>query len=152
MNYSRKVMELFLNPKNVGKMKNPDGVGRVGNPLCGDMMELYIKVKKNNKGIHIIDKISFLSFGCVAAISTSSMITEMAKGKSIEDALKITKDDVRKSVGDLPPIKYHCSVLAVSALREAIYDYMNKNNLPVSNDMKLQHQAAVKTRKSVEHD
>ncbi|RLJ09151.1 MAG: iron-sulfur cluster assembly scaffold protein, partial [Candidatus Aenigmatarchaeota archaeon] len=73
-------------------------------------------------------------------------------GKSIEDALKITKDDVRKSVGDLPPIKYHCSVLAVSALREAIYDYMNKNNLPVSNDMKLQHQAAVKTRKSVEHD
>jgi len=150
MKYSKKVMELFRNPKNVGRMKNPDGVGKVGNPLCGDLMELYIKVK-NRKGRHIIDKISFLSFGCVAAISTSSMVTEMAKGKTLEDALKITKDDVRKSVGELPPVKYHCSVLAVSALREAIYDYMKKHNLPVSEEMESYHRAAVRTREMIEH-
>ena len=135
MIYSEKVLRLFRNPKNVGKMENPDGTGRVGNPLCGDMMELYIKVKKDRNGKPFINKISFLSFGCVAAIATSSMITEIAKGKTLEDAIKITKDDVIKRVGDLPPVKYHCSVLAVSALREAVYDYMKKNNLPISKEM-----------------
>ncbi|MFQ6068780.1 MAG: Fe-S cluster assembly scaffold protein NifU [Candidatus Bathyarchaeia archaeon] len=119
--YSEKVMEHFRNPRNVGEIPNADGVGTVGNPVCGDMMTIYIKVKDN----HIAD-IKFKTFGCGAAVATSSMITELAKGKSLDEAMKITRSDVADSLGGLPPIKMHCSNLAADALHEAIKDYQKK--------------------------
>ncbi len=119
--YSEKVMEMFRNPKNMGEIENPDGVGRVGNPKCGDLMELYIKVEN-----HIITDVKFKTFGCAAAIATSSMITEMAKGKTLDEALKITRQDVADELEGLPPIKMHCSNLAADALHAAIEDYRKK--------------------------
>jgi len=117
--YTPKVMDAFKNPHNYGKIKNPDGTGKVGNLVCGDVMWLYIKVDDNEK----ITDIKFETFGCVAAIATSSMVTDLAKGKTIKQALKITKDDIIKKLGGLPSIKYHCSVLAIDALVEAVYEY-----------------------------
>lgn len=119
--YSEKVMEHFRNPKNVGEIPDADGVGTVGNPVCGDMMSIYIKVKDN----HLTD-VKFKTFGCGAAVATSSMITELAKGKSLEDAMKITRRDVAESLGGLPPVKMHCSNLAADALHEAIKNYRKK--------------------------
>ena len=121
--YSEKVMEHFRHPRNVGEIKNPDGIGHVGNPICGDIMELYIKVK-NNK---IIDA-KFKTFGCGAAIATSSMITGMVKGKTIEEALKISNKAVVEALDGLPPVKMHCSVLAKDALKSAIDDYLGKKD------------------------
>jgi len=120
--YTPKVMETFKNTHNYGQIKNANGIGQVGNPVCGDVMKLYIKVGKGE----IIKDIKFETFGCVAAISTSSIITDMVKGKTIKEALKITKDNVVESLGGLPKIKYHCSVLAVDALKMAIKDYFSK--------------------------
>ena len=120
--YSAKVMEHFNNPRNVGEMDSPDGIGHVGNPVCGDIMEIYIKVK----GDIIID-VKFKTFGCGAAIATSSMVTEMVKGKSLEEALKISNKAVAEALGGLPAIKMHCSVLAEEALSSAIEDYLAKN-------------------------
>jgi nitrogen fixation NifU-like protein len=119
--YTEKVKDHFLNPRNVGEIKNPDGYGKVGNPVCGDVMAIYIKVKDEK----IID-IKFKTFGCAAAVATSSVLTEMVKGKTINEALKITRDDVANELGGLPAIKMHCSNLAADALREAIKDYRNK--------------------------
>ncbi|MBI5253157.1 MAG: iron-sulfur cluster assembly scaffold protein [Euryarchaeota archaeon] len=119
--YSDKLIEHFRNPKNMGRMENPDGVGKAGNPVCGDVMYLYIKVKDNK-----IDDIKFETFGCAAAIGTSSMITEMARGKTLEEAMKISKQDVEGELGGLPPIKRHCSNLAADTLRKAIEDYLSK--------------------------
>ena len=119
--YSEKVMEHFQNPRNVGEMENPDGIGHVGNPVCGDIMELYIKVKDD-----IIIDAKFKTFGCGAAIATSSMVTEMVKGKTIEEALKISNKAVAEALDGLPPIKMHCSALAEEALRLAIEDYLAK--------------------------
>lgn len=118
MEYSEKVMEHFRNPRNVGEIENPDGVGKVGNPVCGDIMELYIKVDGG-----IITDAKFKTFGCGAAIATSSMVTELVKNKSIEDALKISNRAVAEALGGLPPIKMHCSVLAEEALKKALDDY-----------------------------
>lgn len=120
--YSAKVMEHFTNPRNVGDMENPDGVGHVGNPVCGDIMELYIRVKGN-----IITEAKFKTFGCGAAIATSSMVTELVKGKSIEEALEISNKAVVEALDGLPPIKLHCSVLAEEALKSAIDDYLSKS-------------------------
>jgi nitrogen fixation NifU-like protein len=120
--YSEKVMEHFRNPRNVGEVENPDGVGHVGNPVCGDIMELYIKVKDG-----IIVDAKFKTFGCGAAIATSSMVTEMVKGKRIEEALKISNKAVAEALDGLPPVKMHCSVLAEEALKSAIEDYLNKS-------------------------
>ncbi len=119
--YSEKVMEHFRNPRNVGEVKDADGIGRVGNPVCGDLMEIQIKVENN-----ILKDVKFKTFGCGSAIATSSMVTEMAKGKTLEDALKITRGDVAGELGGLPPIKMHCSNLAADALHAAIKDYMAK--------------------------
>ena len=119
--YSEKVMDHFKNPRNVGEMENPDGVGHVGNPVCGDIMELYIKVKDN-----VITDAKFKTFGCGAAIATSSMVTELVKGKTVEEALKISNSAVAEALGGLPPIKMHCSVLAEEALQSAIEDYRKK--------------------------
>jgi nitrogen fixation NifU-like protein len=120
--YSEKVMDHFNNPRNVGEMENPDGVGHVGNPVCGDIMELYIKVKDGT-----IADAQFKTFGCGAAIATSSMVTEMVKGKSVEEALEISNKAVAEALGGLPPVKMHCSVLAEEALKSAIEDYLNKS-------------------------
>lgn len=125
--YSKEVMKNFMNPKNMGEIKNPDGVGKVGNPTCGDMMWLYIKVDKDKKGKETIKDIKFKTFGCAAAIATSSMITQLAKGKSLKEAEKITRSDVADSLKGLPPIKMHCSNLASDALKAAIKDYNQKN-------------------------
>jgi len=119
--YSEKVMDHFANPRNVGEIIDADGIGKVGNPQCGDVMWLYIKVKDN-----IITDIKFKTFGCGAAIATSSMITELARGKTIEEAKKISRQDVAESLDGLPPVKMHCSNLASDALREAIKDYEAK--------------------------
>lgn len=114
-------MEHFRHPRNVGEMADPSGVGKVGNPTCGDIMELYIKVEGD-----IITDAKFQTFGCGAAIATSSMVTEMVKGKKIDDALTISNKMVAEALGGLPPIKMHCSVLAEEALKSAIDDYRSK--------------------------
>jgi nitrogen fixation NifU-like protein len=120
--YSEKVMEHFKNPRNVGEIENPDGVGHVGNPVCGDIMELYIKVKDG-----IIVDAKFKTFGCGAAIATSSMITEIVKGKSLKEALRISNKTVAEALDGLPALKMHCSVLAEDALKSAIEDYLSKS-------------------------
>lgn len=119
--YSDKVMEHFQNPRNVGEIENADGIGTEGNPTCGDLMTIYIKVEDN-----IITDVKFKTFGCGAAIATSSMITEMAVGKTIEEALKISRNDVADELEGLPPVKMHCSNLAADALKAAIADYKMK--------------------------
>ena len=123
--YSKKVLQYFMKPKNQGSMKNPDGFGTVGNPRCGDIMTVYIKVKKL-KNKEIISDIKFETLGCAAAIATSSMVTEMAKGKNLDDAFKITRQDVADELEGLPPLKMHCSNLAEGALKRAIEDYRLK--------------------------
>jgi nitrogen fixation NifU-like protein len=123
--YSEKVMDHFKNPRNMGEMKNADAIGQVGNPVCGDIMYIYIKVKDEN-GKEVIDDISFQTFGCAAAIATSSMITELAKGKTLEEAVKISRDNVADSLDGLPPIKLHCSNLAADGLKDAIKKYYEK--------------------------
>ena len=121
MNYSDKVIEHYTNPRNVGKIDNADGVGSVGNPVCGDIMKMFIKVEDN-----VIIDVKFKTFGCGAAIATSSISTELIKGKSIEEALKLKNTDVVKNLEGLPPAKLHCSVLAEEAIHEAIADYYKK--------------------------
>lgn len=119
--YSDKVMEHFKSPKNMGEIPNADGVGTVGNPVCGDLMTIYIKVKDNR-----LEDVKFKTFGCGAAIATSSMVTELAIGKTLEEALKISRGDVADNLGGLPPIKMHCSNLAADGLHAAIQDYLKK--------------------------
>jgi len=119
--YSEKVMDHFRNPRNMGEIPEADGVGSVGNPTCGDLMNIYIKVKDN-----ILTDVKFKTFGCGAAIATSSMITELAKGKSLDEAMKITRKDVAESLNGLPKIKMHCSNLAADGLNAAIKDYLKK--------------------------
>ena len=126
MHYSKEVLEHFTNPHNQGAIENPDGVGMVGNPVCGDLMKIYLKIKKNKKGEEIISDIKFETLGCASAIATSSMITDLAKGKTIERASKITRDDVADALNGLPPIKIHCSNLASEALVAAIDNYRKK--------------------------
>ena len=119
--YSEKVMDHFQNPRNVGEIENPDGVGEIGNPVCGDMMTFYIKVKDN-----IIEDVKFKTFGCGAAIAVSSIVSEMAKGKTIEEAKKITNKTVAEELGGLPGNKMHCSNLGADALHRAIDNYLGK--------------------------
>lgn len=119
--YTDKVMEHFKNPRNMGEIPGADGVGTVGNPVCGDLMTIYIKVKNNR-----LEDIKFKTFGCGSAIATSSMITELAKGKTLEEGLKITRANVADSLGGLPPVKMHCSNLAADALHAAIEDYYKR--------------------------
>ena len=119
--YSEKVMEHFANPRNVGEIEDADGIGNVGNPVCGDVMRMYIKVNGN-----VITDVKFKTFGCGAAIATSSIATELIKGKTIEEALKLTNKAVAEALGGLPPVKMHCSVLAEEAVQAAIDDYLRK--------------------------
>ncbi len=126
MKYNKKILKHFLHPKNVGEIKNPDAIGKVGNPVCGDIIEIYIKVDKSKKGEKIIKDIKFKTFGCAAAIATSSMITEIAKGKTLDKVKKITNKEVANSLDGLPQIKMHCSNLASDALKKAIENYEKK--------------------------
>jgi nitrogen fixation NifU-like protein len=119
--YSEKVMDHFMNPRNVGEIKDADGEGTVGNPVCGDMMTFYIKVNGDT-----LDDVKFKTFGCGAAIAVSSMISEMAKGKTIDEALEITNEDVAEELGGLPSNKMHCSNLGADALHKAIDDYLSR--------------------------
>ncbi len=125
MIYSEKVMDHFQNPRNVGTIEDADGVGKVGNPVCGDMMEFYIKVKDNR-----IEDVKFKTFGCGAAIAVSSMVSEMAKGKTLEEAMAITNDDVAEELDGLPKNKLHCSNLGADALHEAIENFREKKKAP----------------------
>jgi len=122
--YNDTVMEHFANPRNVGEIEDADGVGEVGNPVCGDMMTFYIKVDGNKR----LEDIKFKTFGCGAAIAVSSMVSEMAKGKTIEEAMEITKNDVAEELGGLPENKMHCSNLGADALRKAIENYMDRES------------------------
>jgi nitrogen fixation NifU-like protein len=124
--YSDKVMDHFMNPRNVGEIKDADGVGEVGNPVCGDMMTFYIKVKDNR-----LDDVKFQTFGCGAAVAVSSITSEMAKGKTLEEAVKITPALVAKELEGLPKNKYHCSNLGAQALQEAIRDYAKKKGIKI---------------------
>ena len=124
--YSKKVLDTFRSPKNIGEIKNPDGIGKVGNPRCGDIMHVYINVAKNKKGKEIIKDIKVKTFGCVAAIATSSKLTEMVKGMELDKALKLNKAKIAKELDGLPPAKMHCSILSMDGLRKAIEDYRNK--------------------------
>jgi len=119
--YTEKVMEHFRNPRNMGEIPDADGIGTVGNPVCGDLMTIYIKVKDGR-----LEDIKFKTFGCGSAIATSSMITELAKGKTLEEGMKITRANVADSLGGLPPVKMHCSNLAADALHAAIEDYFKR--------------------------
>ncbi len=121
--YNKKILELFKNPKNMGEIKNPDGVGKVGNTRCGDVLKLYIKVKDNK-----IVKAKIQTYGCVAAIAAADVLCELVKGKTIEQALRLEHKDVNDYLGGLPVIKIHCSVLGISALRAAIKDYRKKKS------------------------
>lgn len=122
--YSRKLLEEFTNPKNVGVIEDADGVGQLGNPADGDVITIYIKVKNG-----ILEDVKFKTFGCAAAIATSSMVTQMAKGRTIEDAMRITKEDVANALGGLPPGKMDCSNFAPDTLRVAIEDYQKRHKI-----------------------
>ncbi|TCO79067.1 Fe-S cluster assembly scaffold protein NifU [Marinisporobacter balticus] len=124
--YSEKVMDHFTNPRNVGEIENADGVGQVGNAKCGDIMKIYLKVEND-----IIEDVKFKTFGCGSAIASSSIATEMIKGKSIQDALALTNKAVVEALGGLPAPKIHCSILAEQAVKSALLDYAQKNNINI---------------------
>jgi len=124
MNYSEKVMDHFYNPRNVGEIEDADGIGEVGNPQCGDIMKIYLKIDND-----VITDIKFKTFGCGAAVATSSMTTELVKGKTIDEALKLTNKVVAEALDGLPPVKMHCSVLAEEALRSALADYYRRRGI-----------------------
>lgn len=124
--YSEKVMDHFMNPRNVGEIKNASGEGTVGNAKCGDIMKIYLKIENG-----VIEDAKFKTFGCGAAVATSSMATELVKGKTVEEALKITNKAVADALDGLPPVKMHCSLLAEEALHAALWDYAQKNNITI---------------------
>ncbi len=121
--YTDQVMDHFQNPRNVGEIESADGVGQVGNPVCGDIMKIYLKIKDDR-----IEDIKFKTFGCGAAIATSSMVTEMVKGKTLDEALSVTREAVAEALGGLPPNKMHCSNLAADAVHAAIEDYRRRQS------------------------
>ncbi|MEM2918142.1 MAG: iron-sulfur cluster assembly scaffold protein [Candidatus Altiarchaeota archaeon] len=148
--YTEKVIEHFQNPRNVGIIENADGSGKVGNPICGDIMLITIKIGENEKKEKVIEDIKFKTLGCAAAIATSSIITELVKGKTIQEALKITKQDIVNSLGGLPKIKIHCSILATEALNEAVYDYLSKNKLQIPKEVQEKHEKIQEELKRLE--
>lgn len=150
IHYSKKVMKYFVHPKNVGKIAKADGIGKVGNILCGDIMYVYIKVGKNKQGKEYIKEIKFQTLGCPAAIATSSVVTELARGKTLDEALKISNKKIIKLLGGLPPTKYHCSLLAEEALGEAIYSYLKRNKKPIPPELQAKHKSALKAEKEFE--
>ena len=148
--YTKKVIEYFKKPHNYGRMKNPDGVGKVGNVVCGDVMWLYIKVGKDKQGKEIIKQASFSTLGCAVAIANTSLLTTMIKRKTLKEAMKITKEDLIKKLGGVPLFKIHCSLLAVDALTEAIYNYLSKTKKSIPEKLREKHQRIEKQRKEIE--
>lgn len=148
--YSKEVMKHFRNPQNVGKLKNPSAIGKVGNLKCGDIMYLYLKIEKDKKGKETIKNVKFETFGCTVAIANTSLLTTLIKGKTLDQAIKVNKNDLLKKFGSVPFIKVHCSMLAIDALAEAIYDYHIKNNKPISKELQKKHEAAEKIGKEIE--
>jgi len=148
--YSKITLQHFRSPHNYGEIKNPDGVGEAGNIVCGDVMSLYLKMKKVGKKEPIIDEVKFKTYGCAAAIATSSAITDLVKGKTIEEALKISKNDIVEFLEGLPPIKIHCSILAIDALDEAIYKYLINQKKDIPEDLQKKHARISLSRKQIE--
>jgi len=148
--YSKQTIDHFRNPRNYGALTNPDGLGEAGNIICGDIMSLYIEVKENKKAEEIITAVKFKTYGCAAAIATSSVITDLAKGKTIDEALKLGKKDIIDTLHGLPPIKIHCSLLAIDALGEAIYQYLLKNKREIPQDLRQKHDRIEKGKKIIE--
>ncbi len=146
--YSEKVMDHFNDPHNQRKMEDPDGIGKVGNAVCGDVMWLYVKVSEDET----IEDISWETFGCTAAIATSSMITDLAKGKSIEEALEITNQRVAEELDGLPPVKMHCSNLAAEGLLEAIYDYLESTDRKIPEELEERHRQIQESMEKVEEE
>lgn len=137
--YTERVVEHFRHPHNMGKMKDYSAVGRVGNILCGDVMWLYIRVAKDATGREIIADVTWETFGCTAAIATSSMVSDLAKGRTLEEAIAISNRDVADELGGLPPVKMHCSGLAADALNEAIYEYLTKEGREIPAALQARH-------------
>ncbi len=148
--YSKEVMKHFKNPQNVGKIKKPSGQGSAGNLRCGDTMNLYIKIGKNKKGEEVIKDISFETFGCTVAVANTSLLTTMIKGKTLEQTLKVKKEDLIKKLGRIPPFKIHCSLLAIDALVEAIYDYLSKSKKNIPYNLRKAHQRIKQDKKTIE--
>jgi len=138
--YTERVIEHFRQPHNMGKLEDYSAIGRVGNIACGDVMWLYIKVSGAEAGQEIIEDISWETFGCTAAIATSSMISDLAKGKTLDEAIAITNQDVAGELGGLPPLKMHCSALAADALSEAIYAYLAEKGRPIPQALQARHE------------
>lgn len=155
--YSKEVLKYFKSPQNVGRMKNPDASGKVGNLKCGDVMYLYLKIgrkpasAKASAGKEIIKDVKFETFGCTVAIANTSLLTTMVKGKTLEQAMKITKDDLVKKFKNVPLIKVHCSLLAIDALSEAIYNYYKKQGKKISKQLQARHEKAEKIGEEIKH-
>lgn len=149
--YSKEIIKHFKKPKNVGSIKNADGIGEAGNMVCGDVMKLYLKIQLNKKGERIIKKVKFETLGCIVAIANTSLLTTMVEGKTVEEALKIKKEDLVKKLGrPLPPAKIHCSLLAAEALKQAIYNYYLKNKIPIPHELEKEHQRISKNQAEIE--
>ena len=142
--YTDRVIEHFRNPHNMGKLEDYSAIGKVGNIVCGDVMWLYIKVERDDKDRDVITDISWETFGCTAAIATSSMVSDLAKGKTIDEAITLTNQDVAKELGGLPPVKLHCSALAADALNEAIYAYLAQEEKEIPDALRKRHNRIAK--------
>lgn len=150
--YSEKVMEHFNEPRNQRKMEDPDGIGKVGNALCGDVMWLYVRIDQNESGEEVIEDISWETFGCTAAIATSSMVTDLAKGSTIEEALEISNQKVAEELDGLPKVKMHCSNLASDGLVEAIYDYLDSSGGEIPEELEKKHEQIQQHMEKVEEE
>jgi nitrogen fixation protein NifU and related proteins len=148
--YSKQTISHFRNPHNYGELKHPDGQGEAGNIICGDIMSLYIEVKIDKKGREIITAVKFKTYGCAAAIATSSVITDLARGKTIDEALLLSKKDIIDTLHGLPPIKIHCSLLAIDALGEAIYQYLLTHKRPIPENLSKRHGHIEQEKKIIE--
>lgn len=153
LDYTREVMKHFSRPQNLGEMKDADGIGKVGNMTCGDIMWFYIKVgtkKIRGKDVEFIKDIKFKTLGCAAAIATTSMMTVLAKGKTLDEAMKLTNADVVKGLGGLPPVKHHCSLLAEEGLGEALYHYFKSSGKQIPKSLEVKHKRAMLSQKAFE--
>jgi len=149
--YSSKVMDIFRHPHNIGEIKDADAVGKVGNPSCGDLMWMYLKMGRNKRGEEIIKDAKVKTFGCVAAISTSSVLTDLIKGKTLKEALEVSKQDIVDVLEGLPSQKIHCSILAIDALREAVYEYYRKKGRVIPKELRDVHEKNEMIKKALEH-
>lgn len=148
--YTERVIEHFRAPHNMGKLEDYSAIGKVGNVVCGDVMWLYIKVEQDSDGNDIIADISWETFGCTAAIATSSMVSDLAKGKTLEQAIDLTNQDVANQLGGLPPVKMHCSALAADALNEAIYSYLAAQGKTIPSALEQRHERIAKSVAALE--